>query len=89
MAEEVEKGAKLIGKISHFFGKISVAAIELSGHVKVGDTISIKGATTDFEQKIESMQIENKSVKEADAGDAIGVKVADRVRPGDEVFLID
>jgi putative protease len=89
MAEEAEKGAKLIGKISHFFGKISVAAIELSGNVKVGDTISIKGATTDFEQRIDSMQIENKSVEEAGGGDAIGIKVVDRVRPGDEVFLLD
>ncbi|MEJ2718434.1 MAG: translation elongation factor-like protein [Deltaproteobacteria bacterium] len=61
----------------------------MSGRVKVGDTISIKGATTDFEQKIDSMQIENKSVEEAAGGDAIGIKVAERVRPGDEVFLVD
>jgi putative protease len=87
MADGGEK--KQIGTISHFFSKISVAAIELTGTLKVGDTISIEGATTDLEQKIDSMQIENESLDEANAGQAVGIKVKDRVRVGDRVFLIE
>ncbi|MFC1766958.1 translation elongation factor-like protein [Candidatus Margulisiibacteriota bacterium] len=82
MAEE-----KKIGEIAHFFSKISVAAIKLSGALKVGDTIHIKGHTTDFEQAIESIQIEHKSVEKAGKGDDIGIKAKDHVRVGDEVFL--
>lgn len=78
---------KLIGKVTHFFSKISVAGIELSDTVKVGDTISIEGATTAFEEKIDSMQIDNKSVSTAGPGDTIGIKVKDKTRVGDSVFL--
>ena len=84
MAEE----KKLIGKVTHFFSKISVAGIELSGTIKVGDKISIEGATTKFEENIESMQIDNKVVPEAKAGDLIGIKVKDKTRVGDDVYLI-
>lgn len=86
MAEKKSK-EKEIGKIFTYFARIGVAGIELTGKIKVGDTIHIKGATTDFEQKIESLQIDNKSVKEAKAKDSIGIKVRDRVRPGDTVYL--
>jgi len=79
---------KLIGKVSHYFGKISVAGIQLSGPLKVGDTISIEGATTKFEEIIESMQIDNAKVTEAKAGDNIGIKVKEKTRMGDEVFLV-
>lgn len=77
---------KKIGIISHFFSHINVAVIELSGTVKVGDEIQIQGATTDFTQKVDSMQIEHKNVQEAKKGQSIGLKVKDRVREGDEVF---
>lgn len=80
---------KLIGKVTHYFGKISVAGIELSDTLKVGDTISIEGATSDFEEQINSMQIDNNSVTEAGAGDLIGIKVKDKARVGDSVYLID
>lgn len=79
---------KLVGKISHFFPKISVAVIELSGTLKVGDQISIEGASTNFTQAIESMQIEHKQVQSAGAKKSIGLKVQDRVREGDSVFKI-
>lgn len=79
---------KEIGKIIHFFGKIMVAAIKLSDSLKVGDKISIEGAHTNFEQTIESMQIENSPVEEAGAGDDIGIKVKDRVREGDMVYKV-
>lgn len=78
-----------IGEVSHYFGKISVAAIKItSGALSVGDTIRIKGKTTDLEQTIESIQIEHDSMESAKAGDDIGIKVKDKVREGDEVFKI-
>jgi putative protease len=80
---------KLIGKVTHYFSKINVAGIQLSGTLKVGDKISIEGATTNFEENIDSMQIDNKSVIEAKSGDMIGIKVKDKTREGDNVFLIE
>jgi len=79
---------KLIGKITHYFDKISVAIIELSGVLKVGDRVHIKGHSTDFEQDISSIQIEHEDMKKAKKGDAIGVKVDEKAREGDEVYLI-
>jgi peptide subunit release factor RF-3 len=79
---------KLIGKVSHYFSKISVAGIQLSETLKVGDRISIEGATTKFEEVIDSMQIDNAVVTQAKAGDIIGIKVKDKTRVGDEVFLV-
>lgn len=75
-----------VGHITHFFPKISVAVIELKETLKAGDTIVIKGPTTDFEQKVDSMQIEHKSIPEAEAGQSIGLKVAARVRETDVVY---
>ncbi|HNQ85386.1 MAG TPA: translation elongation factor-like protein [Deltaproteobacteria bacterium] len=79
---------KLIGKVTHFFSKISVAGIQLDDTLKVGDKISIEGATTAFEENIESMQIDNKAVTVANAGDLIGIKVKDKTRVGDSVYLV-
>jgi len=75
-----------IGKITHFFSKICVAVIELKKPLTVGDTIVVKGPTTDFEQKVDSMQIEHKNVQGAEAGQSIGLKVAERVRETDVVY---
>ncbi len=80
---------KKIGEVSTFFSHVGVAAIKLSGKLKTGDKIHIKGHTTDFEQKVESMQIEKKKVAEAKKGDHIGIKVKEKVRPSDKVFLIE
>lgn len=79
---------KLVGKITHYFTKIGVAVVELEDTLRVGDEISIEGTTTNFTQKVESMQIEHKNVEEAKKGDSIGLKVVDRVREGDLVFKI-
>lgn len=79
---------KEIGKISHFFGKISVAAIRLSDVMRVGDKISIEGAHTNFEQNVESIQIEHQSITEAKAGEEVGIKVREKVREGDTVYKI-
>ena len=81
-------GEKEIGTISTFFSHVGVAAIKLSGKLKVGDKIHIKGHTTDFKQKVGSMQIEKKKVSEAKKGDHIGIKVEEKVRPNDKVFLM-
>jgi len=75
-----------VGRITHFFSKIDVAVIELKATLSVGDTISIKGPTTDFEQKVESMQIEHENVKKAGQGQSIGLKVKQRVRETDVVY---
>ncbi|MDD5556072.1 MAG: translation elongation factor-like protein [bacterium] len=77
-----------VGKVTHYFGHVGAAALELSGPLSVGDTIRIVGHTTDMEVHVESMQIEHQSVSEAKAGDSIGVKVSGKVRPHDKVFKI-
>lgn len=77
-----------VGKVFTYFSKAGVAGVKLSGTLSVGDAIRIKGATTDFEQKVESMQIEHASVQKAESGASIGIKVKDRVRPNDVVYKI-
>ncbi len=79
---------KEIGKVSDFFARPVVAGIEMSGSIKMGDKIHIKGHTTDMEFIVDSMQIDNANVTEAKAGDSVGIKVADRVRRGDIVYKV-
>ena len=87
MAEE--KKEELIGKITHYFGKIEVGIVEITkGSLAVGDKVHIKGASTDFEQEVDSIQIEHEQVEKAKKGDAIGLKVKDKVREGDEVYKV-
>lgn len=84
MTEEVH-----IGIVTIFFAKPSVAAIEMaSGTLSIGDTVKFVGATTNFEQKIESMEIDRKPVQTVTAGQAVGIKVKERVRPHDKVFKV-
>lgn len=77
-----------IGKVSDFFSRPVVAGISLTGSIKKGDTLKIKGHTTDLEMIVSSMQIDNVNVEEAKDGDSIGIKVPGRVRPGDKVFKV-
>lgn len=80
---------KLIGKITHYFTNIGVGVIEITeGELDVGDKIHIKGATSDFEQTVESMQIEHENIEKAKKGDAIGLKVDQQVRESDQVFKV-
>ena len=79
---------KLIGKITHYFSKIGVAVVELSDDITVGAKIRVEGATTSFEQVIDSMEIENKKVETATAGQSIGLKVKERVRLHDSVYKL-
>jgi len=79
---------KEIGKITHYYGNLSVGIIELSDTLKVSETIHIKGHSSDFTQPIDSIQIEHTSVSEAKAGDIIGIKVAQKVHPHDKVYKV-
>ncbi|MBN1829179.1 MAG: translation elongation factor-like protein [Deltaproteobacteria bacterium] len=76
-----------VGEVVKFFTKPSVAAVKITaGELAVGDTIKFMGHTTDFEQTVDSMEVNNQQVARAVPGDFIGIKVSDRVRPGDEMF---
>lgn len=77
-----------IGRVSDFFARPVVAGIELTAPLKVGDKIHIAGHTTEMVVTVESMQINNVDVKEAKTGDAVGIKVSDRVRRGDRVYKV-
>lgn len=75
-----------VGKVAHFFSRINVAVIDVTGTIAVGDKIFIKGPTTDIQQTISSMEIEHAKVKQAQAGQSIGMKVDGHVREDDTVY---
>ncbi len=77
------------GKITHYFNKIGIAGVEISDSLAVGDKIHIKGHTTDFEQTVESMQIEHEKLEKAAKGQSIGLKVNDYVREHDIIYKIE
>ena len=77
-----------IGTITHYYGQISVAIVQLSDVLKVGDNIHIKGHTSDFTQEITSMQIEHQEVPEAKSGEFVGLKIVQKAHPHDKVFKI-
>ncbi|MGQ9618427.1 MAG: hypothetical protein ACUVUG_05635 [Candidatus Aminicenantia bacterium] len=79
---------KQIGIVTHYFNRIGVAVLQLSDELRVGDTIHIKGHSTDFTQKVISMQIEHKSVEMGKPGDNIALKVDDVVKEHDLVFKV-
>ncbi len=78
-----------VGKVTHYYTNISVAIVEVTDTLKVGDRIHIQGATSDFEQEITSMQIEHEEIQEAESGDAIGLEVEEKTRSGDKVFVVE
>lgn len=75
-----------IGIVSNYFDHVGVAAVKLNATLKQGDTIRVSGGETDFEQTVDSMQIQHKSVSEAKKGDEIGIKLKEKVRKGYKVF---
>lgn len=78
-----------IGEVVKYFAKPGVAAIVITDDgIQTGDTIHFKGHTTDFAQKVDSMQIDNQPVAQANVGDDVGIKVTDRVRPGDVAYKV-
>ncbi len=85
MAEE-----KLIGEVTHYFTNIGVAVIKINqGLLKVNDKIHVRGVNSDFEQNVDSMQIEHENVESAKKGQMIGLKVDQQVREGDEVYKVE
>lgn len=79
---------KEIGFVEHFFNHLDVAAIKITnGSLKIGDTIHIKGHTTDFTEKVTSMQLKNQDITEAKAGDDIGIKMVGKCREHDKVYI--
>lgn len=78
---------KLVGKITHYYNNIGVGIVELAGALKAGDAVRIKGKDRDFEQVIDSMEIEHKEVSKAGKGDVVGIKVKEKVKEGDEVYI--
>ena len=77
-----------IGKITHYFPNIGVAAMTLTGELKVGDQVRVKGHPTDFTVAIDSLEIEHKKVDRAGPGDDVAFKVTEKARPGDPVFRV-
>jgi putative protease len=77
-----------IGQITHYFDHVNVAAVTLTESLHVGDTIHILGHSTDFQQKVTSLQIEHQSVEEAKPGDDVGMKVIQKVHAHDKVFKL-
>ena len=86
MSEQAMKSP--VGKVTNFYSKIKVAVVELSASLKKGEKIAIEGATTEFTQTVDSMQIDRNDIESAQSGQAIGLKVKDRVRIGDTVYRI-
>jgi len=83
------KKPKPIGKITHYFGGINVGIVKFNKTVNVGEKIKFKGATTDFEQTIESMQYDHQDIKSAKKNQEVGIKIDQKVREGDEVFPVE
>ncbi len=79
---------ELVGKVTHYFTRIGVAVVELTGTLKKGDLIRIKGNTTDFTQPVESMQVDRQDVSEAGPGQSVGVRVKEHVREHDRVYKV-
>lgn len=77
-----------IGRVTHYFGQIGVAAVQLTGPLAIGDRIHVKGHTTDFSQTIDSLEVEHQKVSKAGPGDGVAFKVTDKARTGDQVFRV-
>lgn len=80
---------KQVGKVSHYYDKLGVAIVDLSASLKAGDKIKFEGHGADFEQAVESMQVEHETVEKAKKGDSVGVKVSQKVREDTAVFLVE
>ena len=80
---------KLIGKVTHYYNKISVAIIELESEIEVGEMVRFWGKKTDFSQRIESLQKNHQNIFKAEKGEVVGVKVEQEVEEGDEVYKIE
>ena len=80
---------RAIGKVIHYWTRLGVAGVELTGSLKMDDWIHFRGVTTDFQQRVTSMQLNHRFIHQAHASQQVGILVADRVRAGDTVFLLE
>lgn len=80
---------KLVGRVTHYYSRIGVVVVEVTDTLKVGDTIHIKGGIRDFEQTVDSMEIEHQNVEVATKGQSIGLKVIEKVRENDLVYKVE
>jgi len=80
---------RAIGKVIHYWTRLGVAGVELADSLRVEDSVHFRGTTTDFQQCVTSMQLDHQFINEAHAGQKIGVLVANRVRVGDTVYLLE
>jgi putative protease len=83
------KEPKPVGVVTHFYGGIGVVIVKFNKVVKVGDRLHFKGATTDFEETVKSMQYDHKDIKQAKKGQEVGIKVKEKAREGDKVYLVE
>lgn len=88
MANNIKIEGEKVGTISHYFSKIGVAVIDLIEELKVGDKIKVKGATSEFEQEVNSLQIDLKPVNRAGKGESVGIKINEKVRKGDIAYKL-
>jgi translation elongation factor EF-1alpha len=77
-----------IGKVTHYFDRIGVAVLQLTGTIRVGDTLHFHGHSTDFKQKVDSLQLEHVSVPEGNPGQDVALKVSQKVHPNDQVTKV-
>jgi len=88
MPNKTASEGKLIGEVTHYFGKIGVAVIKITSSLKAGEEIRIAGGETDFNQTVESMETDHKKVEQAKSGDSVGLKVKEKVREGYKVYKL-
>lgn len=86
---KTDKKEKPIGQVTHYYGGLGVAIVKFEKKAGLGTRVRFRGATTDFEQELGSMQYDHKDIKEAPKGKEVGLKVDDKVREGDEVYLVE
>jgi putative protease len=80
---------KEIGRVTNYFSKIGVAVIELAGSIQLGDVIRVAGGERDFQQQVDSMQVEHQPIEKAQAGQEIAIKLDEKARPGDAVYKVE
>lgn len=80
---------RAIGRVIHYWTRLCVAGVKLTDSLKADDWVHFRGTTTDFQQRVTSMQLDRHLINEAKAGQKIGILVADRVRVGDTVYLLE
>lgn len=82
------KTSKKIGTVTHYFSHLGVGIIKLSGELKVGDGVKFEGHTTNFKQKVSEMQFDHKDIENGKKGQEVGIKIDNKVRDGDKVYLV-